>query len=89
MNIPPKLCTVVSHGISQFLKMQRKNPPPPPPPIYMKCFSENTVAEILYNFVDLLFEPPHDKTNKMTVRPVKTQISLGIRPIWSESSLST
>ena len=24
------------------------------------------------------FEPPHDKTNKMTVRPAKTQISLGI-----------
>ena len=35
------------------------------------------------------FEPPHDKTNKMTVRPAKTQISLGIRPVWSESSLST
>ena len=33
------------------------------------------------------FEPPHDKTNKMTVRPAKTQISLGIRPVWSESSL--
>ena len=29
----------------------------------------------------------HDKTNKMTVRPAKTQISLGIRPDWSESSL--
>ena len=28
-----------------------------------------------------LFEPPHDKTNKMTVRPAKTQISLGIRPV--------
>ena len=34
------------------------------------------------------FEPPHDKTNKMTaVRPAKTQISLGIRLVWSESSL--
>ena len=33
-------------------------------------------------------EPPHDKTNKMTVRPAKTQISLGIRPVPSESSLS-
>ena len=32
-------------------------------------------------------EPPHDKTNKMTVRPAKTQTSLGIRPVWSESSL--
>ena len=34
-----------------------------------------------------LCEPPHDKTNNMTVRPAKTQISLGIRPVWSESSL--
>ena len=33
-------------------------------------------------------EPLHDKTNKVTVRPAKTQISLGIRPVWSESSLS-
>ena len=33
-------------------------------------------------------ELPHDKTNKMTVHPAKTQISLGIRPVWSESSLS-
>ena len=34
------------------------------------------------------FEPRHDKTNKVTARPAKTQISLGIRPVWSESSLS-
>ena len=33
-------------------------------------------------------EPRHDKTNKMTVRPAKTQISLGTRSVWSESSLS-
>ena len=26
-------------------------------------------------------EPPRDKANKMTVRPAKTQISLGIRPV--------
>ena len=32
-------------------------------------------------------EPRHDKTNKVTVRLTKTQISLGIRPVWSESSL--
>ena len=43
-------------------------------------------------------EPRHDKTNKMSVRPAKTQISLGIRPaktqislgirpVWSESSM--
>ena len=34
-------------------------------------------------------EPRHDKTNKMSVRPAKTQISLGIRPVWSESLLCT
>ena len=33
-------------------------------------------------------EPRHDKTNKMSVRPAKTQISLGICLVWSESSLS-
>ena len=32
-------------------------------------------------------EPPHFKTNRMTVRPAKTQISLVFRPVWSESSL--
>ena len=31
----------------------------------------------------------YEKTNKMTVRPAKTQISLGIRPVWSETLLST
>ena len=36
-----------------------------------------------------LTEPRHNKTNKVTVRPVKTQISLGIRPVWSGSSLCT
>ena len=33
------------------------------------------------------YEPRHDKTNKVSVRPAKTQISLGIHPVWSESSL--
>ena len=28
-------------------------------------------------------EPAHDKTYKWHVRPAKTQISLGIRPVWS------
>ena len=27
------------------------------------------------------FEPPHDKTGKMTVHQVKTQIRLGIGPV--------
>ena len=29
-------------------------------------------------------EPRHDKTNKMSVSPAKIQISLGIRPVWSD-----
>ena len=36
--------------------------------------------------LEFLNEPSHDKTNKMIVRPAKTQISLGFRPVWSESS---
>ena len=32
-------------------------------------------------------KPQHDKTNKVTVCPARTQISLGICPVWSESSL--
>ena len=35
------------------------------------------------------FELQHDKTNKMSVCPAKTQVSLGICPVWSESSLCT
>ena len=37
--------------------------------------------------VIVITEPRHDKTNKMSVHPAKVQISLGIRPVWSESSL--
>ena len=33
-------------------------------------------------------EPAHDKPTKWHVRPAKTQISLVIRPVWSESLLS-
>ena len=35
----------------------------------------------------MITEPRHDKTNKVSVRPAKIQISLGIRPVSSESSL--
>ena len=33
-------------------------------------------------------EQPRDKTKKWHVHPTKTQISLGIRPVWSECWLS-
>ena len=35
------------------------------------------------SWVKCIFEPRHDKTNKVSVRPAKTQISLGIHPVWS------
>ena len=44
------------------------------------------------NFLILVSHLSHDMTKptiKVTVRPAKTQISLGIRPVWSEASLST
>ena len=36
----------------------------------------------------LQYEPSHDQTSKWALRPLKTKISLGICPVWSESSLS-
>ena len=32
-------------------------------------------------------EPAHDKNQQNDLRPAKTQISLGIHQVWSESSL--
>ena len=40
-----------------------------------------------HNMKENAFKPPHVKTNKTTVRSANTQISLGIRPVWSESLL--
>ena len=47
-------------------------------------FHDMTMKMVLVHI--MTYEPLHDKTNKMTVRPAKTQISLGICPVWSESS---
>ena len=47
----------------------------------------NSNYQICETCQNVKFEPPHDKTKKMTVHPVKTQTSLGIRPVWSESLL--
>ena len=77
------------------------NAPPPQPRFYEKKLTKEIMPpKMAYghqnffyipNFVSrtsfLRLEQPHDKTNKMTVRPVKTQISLCFRPVWSESSL--
>ena len=52
-------------------------------------FSLNKLVQSFNYTMTFLFEPPNDKTNKMTVCPAKTQISLGIRPVWSEPLLCT
>ena len=37
---------------------------------------------IIRNYITQ-YELPRDKTNNVAVCPAKTQISLGIRPVWS------
>ena len=44
-----------------------------------------TLAQFLW--VPTTYELPHDKTSNVAVRPAKTQISLGIHPVWSEPLL--
>ena len=39
------------------------------------------MLEVVSDDVKSSCQPRHDKTNKMSVRPAKTQISLGIRPV--------
>ena len=34
-----------------------------------------------------ILEPPRDKNNKVSVRPAKTQISLGVRPVFAVRSM--
>ena len=53
--------------------------------LHWECIQPSKPPQIHQNFN----EPPHDKSNKKWhVCPVKTQISLGVRPVLSESSLS-
>ena len=51
------------------------------------CTYAQTAERNKCKTVKPIYEPRHDRTTKVTVRPGKTQISLGIRPVWSESSL--
>ena len=46
--------------------------------------SEISTISLNRNYI---IDPPHDKTNNAVVRQAKIQFSLGIRPVWSESSL--
>ena len=42
---------------------------------------EATLPNWVLSLSKKTYEPVHDKTNKMDMRPAKTQISLGIRPV--------
>ena len=59
------------------------------------CGHRTVLHIILYQFYKnssnfvVPFELQHDKTNRVSMCPAKTQISLGIRQVWSESSLGT
>ena len=48
--------------------------------LILLCGGSNKSEFVQYLFI---YEPRHDQTNKMSVRPAMTQISLGIRPVWS------
>ena len=43
--------------------------------------STNQCVSSIWYRGNYLHEPLHNKTKKMSVRPAKTQISLGIRPV--------
>ena len=42
--------------------------------------------ENLFYSVTVVFEPPHNKTQKNDLCTQKTQISLGIHPVWADRS---
>ena len=53
----------------------------------------NTKIHVGHSELDFIplktqFKARHDKTNKVSVHPAKTQIRLGICPVWAASSLS-
>ena len=56
--------------------------------VLARLFYQSVVILVRLQKLKFIYELRHDKTNKVSVRPAKTQISLGIRSVWSESSLS-
>ena len=55
-------------------------------PVIIKCLVDTMLQFVLNMYTDL--SRIVTKPTKWHVRPAKTQISLGIRPVWSEFSLS-
>ena len=58
-------------------------------PVYSSFQDDSQFFQVssFFRFYGKIAEPPHDKTNKMAVRQAKTQTSLGIQPVASESLL--
>ena len=52
-----------------------------PPERYSSCKNRTAAGKTL------VIEPRYDKINKMSMRPTKTLINPGIRPVWAEFSL--
>ena len=59
-----------------------------PPSTDLKWQMDPSILQGQKSSVDIN-EPQHNKTQQNDVHPVKTQISLGICPVWSESSPTT
>ena len=58
--------------------------PPPPPGLFRQTFCDVQKGKTTcLSRITFYFKPYRDETNKVAVRPAKTQISLGIRPVWS------
>ena len=73
----PELCpeTVEDGEVSRTCSRRQGSP-------YWRYLSGSSVTRLAnVQVCNSIIEPRHDKTNKMTVRPAKTQISLGIRPV--------
>ena len=51
--------------------------------IFLSFKSKRIIKIVNLRTVEDTFEPRHDKPKKVSVRPTKTQISLGIHPVWS------
>ena len=49
----------------------------------LQSFSSFLSSKLLTHWYEIWYEPPREKTNNVVVRPAKTQVSLGIRPVWS------
>ena len=75
----PYLCQNLRHNPSEKTNVFRSVH------ILLACFR---MMLVFLRITSETYEPRHDTTNNVAVRPAKTQISLGIRPVWSESSLS-